>query len=419
MKQELQRNNHIGRLKDFCQVGDGAHASIARQERGVMYLSAKNFKSSGLDLSNVDYIGEGDYEKHFGRTKKAVTTPVKGDVLFGIIGSLGIPYTVKDKDRFGLSSSVAILRPSKDLCPDYLYHFMTSSAFQSAVHAVKSGVAQGFLSLEMVKNLPLVTHEINIQRKIAAILSAYNELIDNNQRRIALLEKMAEEIYREWFVRLRFPGHEKVKIIKGVPAGWERKCLPELANITYGFAFDGSRFNTGGRGKPIIRIRNISESMTTDYTDEIAKDKYIVRHGDLIVGMDGEFHINQWQGEDAYLVQRVCRIEAKNSILNGYLAHAIRAPIKHFESILMGATVGHLGAMHLKSISLLVPPEHLQKRLHVLNDIQQQILQISKATRALSRTRDAFLPRLISGKLSVENLDIQFPPSMEEAAHAA
>lgn len=214
--------------------------------------------------------------------------------------------------------------------------------------------------------------------KNAAILSAHDELIENNQRRIALLEKLAEEIYREWFVRLRFPGHGKAKVVKGVPQGWEQKRLPEIADITYGFPFDGSRFNAEGLGRPIIRIRNIPDSSTTDYTDEVANDKYIVRHGELLVGMDGEFHINHWHGDDAYLAQRVCRLKAKQPILESYLAHAIRAPIKHFESILMGATVGHLGAMHLKSIVLLVPPEPLRERLHILNDIHRQKLMLQK-----------------------------------------
>ena len=289
--------------------------------------------------------------------------------------------------------------------------------YKTQLQLISQGTTQDNLSQGKLLSLRFRIPEYDQQRQIAAILSAYDELIDNNQRRIALLEKMAEEIYREWFVRLRFPGHEKVKVLKGIPIGREQKCLPELANITYGFAFDGSRFNTEGRGKPIIRIRNIPESVTTDYTDEVVGDKYIVRNGDLLVGMDGEFHINHWQGDDAYLVQRVCKIEAKNPVLSGYLAHAIRAPIKHFESILMGATVGHLGAMHLKSISLLVPPKHLQERLHVLNDMHRQKLQLAKVVRALSRTRDALLPRLISGKLSVENLDIQFPPSMMEPVH--
>jgi len=295
----------------------------------------------------------------------------------------------------------------------YLLQTLYRTGYMAVFNIQHTGVSR-FQYTSFKTHTELRIPELPIQKKIAAILSSYDELIENNNRRIALLEKVAEEIYREWFVRFRFPGHEKVKLVKGVPEGWERKHLPDLANITYGFPFDGARFNTAGRGKPIIRIRNIPDSATSDYTDEIADDRYIVSHGDLLVGMDGEFHINHWQGDAAYLVQRVCRIKARNPLLDGYLAYAIRAPIKHFESILMGATVGHLGATHLKSIELLVPPEHLQPRLHILNDIHRQKLFLAVGARTLSRTRDQLLPRLISGKLSVENLDIQFPPSMME-----
>jgi type I restriction enzyme S subunit len=282
--------------------------------------------------------------------------------------------------------------------------------YKVQMQSISQGTTQDNLSQGKLLGLRFRIPDYGQQRKIAAILSAYDELIENNRQRIALLEKIAEEIYREWFVRLRFPGHKKMNVVKGVPQGWEKKHLPQIADITYGFAFDGSRFNAERVGKPIIRIRNIPESSTTDFTDEVANDKYIVHNGDLVVGMDGEFHINHWHGDDAYLVQRVCRIKAKEPLLEGYLSHAIRGPIKHFESILMGATVGHLGAMHLKSIVLLVPPEPLRKRLHVLNDILSQKLLLARSTRDLTRTRDLLLPRLISGKLSVKKLNVQFPP---------
>src|SRR5205823_9096058 len=128
---------------------------------------------------------------------------------------------------------------------------------RDALVAFAGGAATPIINKSAFSSIKLLVPKYEAQRKIAAILSAYDELIENNRRRIALLEKLAEEIYREWFVRLRFPGHEKVKVVKGVPEGWERKYLPELADITYGFPFDGSRFNNEGRGKPIIRIRNI------------------------------------------------------------------------------------------------------------------------------------------------------------------
>jgi len=224
---------------------------------------------------------------------------------------------------------------------------------------------------------------------------------------------MAEEIYREWFVRMRFPGHEKAKVVKGVPEGWNVRKLPMVADVTYGFPFQGNRFNATCTGKPIIRIRNIPDSSTQDYTDEVVSDKYIVKIGDLLIGMDGEFHINHWCGEQAYLVQRVCRIKARNPLFEGYLAKAINLPVKHYESILMGATVGHLGAMHLNSINILMPPEELHDHIRIFNELLNQKLSLSSTIRTLQKTRDLLLTRIISGKLSIENLDIQFPASMQ------
>jgi type I restriction enzyme S subunit len=341
----------------------------------------------------------------------------KGDIVFGRKGAVERHALIDESvDGWIQGSDCLRLRiKSQAVCERYLSHYLKTQAHQDWMQALCSfGATMTSLNQDIVRRISFPAPPIEVQKRIAATLTAYGELIENNQRRIALLEKMAEEIYREWFVRLRFPGHGVMKVSKGVPSGWEQKYLPEIADITYGFAFDASRFNTDGKGKPIVRIRNISESLTTDYTEQVANDKYIVRNGDLVVGMDGEFHINHWRGDEAYLVQRVCKIEAKNPLLKGYLALAIRAPIKHYESILMGATVGHLGAMHLKNISLLVPPEQLHKRLQVLNDMHCQILRLSKVARSLSVARDGLLPRLISGKLAVNNLDIHFPSCMAE-----
>ena len=274
-----------------------------------------------------------------------------------------------------------------------------------------------YSSLDKIKRVKFKIPPLPIQRKIAAVLSAYDDLIENNNRRIAILEKMAEELYREWFVRLRFPGHEKVKVVKGVPEGWEVKKLPKVADITYGKPFDGSRFNDNGLGKPIIRIRNIPSSSTNDYTDEHADDKYLIKKGDLLVGMDGEFHINHWYSEDAYLVQRTCRISAKEARLEGYLAKAVYAPVKYYEAILQGATVGHLGAKHLNSIDILIPPKSIN--LDIFNILLEQKIKYASERNLLKSTRDRLLSRLMSGKIDVENLDIHFPESMqEEIAHA-
>lgn len=199
-----------------------------------MYLTSKNFKDQGLDLSKVDYISKADFAKYFRSHSKALTQPLAGDILLGIIGSLGAPYSVKAGDHFGLSSSVAIIRPDTNkLHPLYLYYWIKGPILQSAIYGIKGGVAQGYLSLEMIKSLPLSYPPLSTQRKIAAILSAYDDLIENNTRRIKILEEMAQSLYREWFVHFRYPGHEGVRLVESelglVPEGWELRPLGQLA----------------------------------------------------------------------------------------------------------------------------------------------------------------------------------------------
>ena len=282
------------------------------------------------------------------------------------------------------------------------------------IFSFNSGIDTPIVPKSVFEKIKLAVPSLLIQRKIAAILSAYDDLIENNNRRIAILEKMAEELYREWFVRLRFPGHKHAKIVMGVPEGWKIQKLPEVADITYGFPFNASRFNTLGKGMPIVRIRNIPESSTTDFSDEKVDTKYIIRKGDLLVGMDGEFHVNHWYSEDALLVQRSCRIKSKTPRLDGYLAKAIYPSIKYYEAILQGATVGHLGAKHLNGIEILIPSRKVD--ISIFNTLLSQKIKIASSSQCLKTFRDRLLSRLMSGAIDVENLDIEFPKSMQEEA---
>ncbi len=213
------------KIGEVCEVGDGAHTSIKRQNDGVLYLSSRNFKDGRQDLSKVYYISEDDFEKHFRDASKAITKPKTGDVVLSIIGTIGEPYVVKSSDRFGLSSAVAILRPNQtEITAEYLYYWIRGSEFQHAVYSIKGGVAQGYVSLEMIRSLPIRKFEKSAQENIVEILTAYDNLIENNNRRIAILEEMAQSLYREWFVKFRFPGHQQAKFIDSplgkIPEGW-------------------------------------------------------------------------------------------------------------------------------------------------------------------------------------------------------
>lgn len=263
---------------------------------------------------------------------------------------------------------------------------------------ISQGTAQDNLSWEKLSTIKFCIPEYKEQCRIADILSAYDDLIENNQKQIKLLEEAAQRLYKEWFVDLRFPGHENTKIVDGVPEGWKKERLVDIAEIQYGYAFDGTLFNADKNGTPIIRIRNIPQAETMDYTTEHVSENYLVQNGEIIVGMDGEFHINAWAGNTAYLVQRVCCIRPKNTEIKGWLLQAIYEPIKFFEHTVVGATVSHLGKKHLDSIYLLTSPEEFYEPFKTFFDKR---LLLMNQNRKLREARDRLLPKLMSGNVKV------------------
>ena len=194
-----------------------------------------------------------------------------------------------------------------------------------------SGASQRNLNGKVIKEFKIAFPPLPIQRKIADILSAYDDLIENNTRRIQILEEMAHTIYREWFVNFRFPGHENVEMVESelgmIPEGWETRSVFDLADVTYGYPFSAKQFSDNGNGMPVIRIRDIRNNLTRTFTSEEAPGKYVVEDGDILVGMDGDFHMGRWAGGQAYLNQRVARIRPKATISPYFLFWALKKPI--------------------------------------------------------------------------------------------
>ena len=263
-------------------------------------------------------------------------------------------------------------------------------------HAVGSTMLN--LNTSILGDIPIKLPSLEEQKIAVKILSAYDNLIENNQKQIKLLEEAAQRLYKEWFVDLRFPGYETTPIIDGIPQGWKRERLVDIADVQYGYAFDGSLFNANGNGTPIVRIRNIPAGTTDDYTNEDAEPQYVVHNGDILVGMDGEFHINSWSGPDAYLVQRTCSFIPHNPNMKGYLLQAIYEPIKYFESTVVGATVAHLGKKHIDTITVLTGPDELYVPFQQYFNKRQLLLNQNQR---LAEARDRLLPKLMSGELEV------------------
>jgi type I restriction enzyme S subunit len=289
---------------------------------------------------------------------------------------------------------------------------MSAPELRGWMESVSSGATVPHLNVADIRSMELPPlPRLGAQRKIAAILSAYDDLIENNDRRIRLLEEMALRVYREWFVDFRYPGHESVPLVDSelgpIPKGWSLRPLFDVADITFGFPFRSELFNSE-MGVPVIRIRDIPTGESGTLTTEVPGDTYRVEDGDILVGMDGEFHMGRWSAGEAWLNQRVARFRvASDTICRYTLFLALERPISDWNQAIVGTTVAHLGKRHLELIKIPTPPISLGTQLSaVLDPIFDLEIRLRKATRNLRATRDLLLPRLISGEIDVTHLDI-------------
>jgi type I restriction enzyme S subunit len=289
--------------------------------------------------------------------------------------------------------------------PYFIYHLLTT--LRDELKSNAGGAATPIINKTTFSDIKVSVPPLPFQKRIAGILSAYDELIENCQRRIKILESMARALYREWFVHFRFPGYENHPRVASplgeIPQGWEVKLVKDVAIVTYGFPFQSGTFNTDGVGTPVIRIRDILAGASTTFTEEVADSRYHVKNGHILVGMDGEFHMNIWSSDHAYQNQRVARFESQGEIGNFHLFLALEKPIQEFNKAIVGTTVAHLGDMHIKTIQIVWPPENIRsKAREFLEPLSLQVIALKQQITNLRRTRDLLLPRLLSGQIEVE-----------------
>lgn len=285
----------------------------------------------------------------------------------------------------------------------YLYYYLLHQT-PFYLGGVNGATMVHITKKNMEKKTVYIPSSLNVQHRIASILSTYDTLIENNTKRIRLLEKMAENLYKEWFVRFRFPGHENVEMENGLPKGWKIVNLFDVADITYGFAFKSNKFCDNAELNPVVRIRDIQDNHTNTYTDEPCEDKYLIGKNAILIGMDGIFHMCLWNGERAYLNQRVVMLNSKEKGLCNYLLYlAIRPQIKYWEQVISGTTVAHLGDKHLRRVKVLFPEKAiLEKGNSIISRAMEEKNVLQHQNSLLARQRDLLLPRLMSGKLEVK-----------------
>jgi type I restriction enzyme, S subunit len=406
------------KLKDVCEkVTVGHVGSMADQyhETGIPFLRSLNIKPYRIDFNNLKFIDEQFNQK----LKKSVLKA--NDVAIIRTGYPGTACVIPKSLGIANCSDLVIVRPGNQLNPYFLASIFNSTFGKDLVSGNLVGAAQQHFNITVAKELKLRLPPKNLQDKIAAVLSAYDDLIENNDRRITLLEKMAGEIYREWFVRLRFPGHEQTTFHKGIPEGWELKNIQHACYVGDGAHASVKRVD---KGIPYLTTKNFKSDglnlSTVDYISSQEYKKYFggenktvktPRKGDVLMGIIGSFGQPYLvDSDDEFGVSSSVAILRPNleRISSEYLyAHARSTSfLEAIHSTKSGSAQGFLSLKMIGSLPLLLPPVNLQNSF---DSIFRPILNSTKIMKNqrmfLSQTRDRLLTRLISGKLSVEDLD--------------
>lgn len=277
------------------------------------------------------------------------------------------------------------------------------------------GAAQDNLSQEKLLTLKfLVPDDVTEQTRIADVIANYDVLIETNKRRIQLLEESARLLYQEWFVHLRFPSHEQVKVTNGVPEGWKDSTLGSLASVQSGYAFKSTDWLEAGN--PVIKIKNITGDGTVDIAncqcvdDNVADkaQKFKLEEGDVLIAMTGatvgKVGIMPKNSQPYYLNQRVGKFEFVGESSKEFVFCLTNT--KHFriqiENLASGAAQPNISGKQIESIKTLLPSEKLLSLFseHSRNFFEQRQLLL-ESNRKLAQARDLLLPKLMSGELTV------------------
>jgi|GEM_PF-2063654 len=399
----------LGDVVDF--INGGAWPQTDYVEKGIGVVRVSDIKQE-IDITNLKFVP-------FGHTIKYVKQILKeNDVIICTVGShpdvqtsvVGRTTKVrKYAEGFLLNQNAVCLRSKSPLLDqEWLYYLSKSRNLKHFIESNARGTAsQVRISIERLKNFELLLPPINEQKQVVRILNSYDRAILVNNERIAKLEDLSTELYREWFVRLRFPGYIKTTLVNTmlgrIPDSWKVVNVTDLFSIQYGKAFKSKDFNAQGVGEKIVRIRDINSGQSSTYTTEPSDQRYEVRDGDYLIGMDGEFHQLIWSDGDAKLVQRVARLRAHNpSMPTLFGLFAVGSEIRVLNRSIQGTTVAHLGDTHIQKIKVIIADEDTQGKFNtILEPIQKQLITLRKSNRTLRRVRDILLPKLISGEIKI------------------
>jgi type I restriction enzyme, S subunit len=406
------------RMDQLCEVTSSKriYASELTQSGVPFYRSKEIIEKLGGqdDHANRLFISE----ERFQIILRQSGAPIEGDLLLTSRGTLGVPYIVSGTDRFHFADgNLTWFRRFQGLDSRFLKFYLVSPAGKAELGRCVIGSSQLAYTIAAIKQVSVALPPLPVQQRIAAILSAYDELIENSQRRIKILEAMARGLYREWFVHFRFPGHENhprvASALGEIPQGWEVKTVADA-------------FVISGGGTPSRK----EDSFWKNGTIQWYSPTDLTRAGAMFID-DSSDHITELGlaqssarmfparsvmltsratiGAISINTQPACTNQGFITCLPNervslyFLFHWLTENVPTFQRMASGATFKEISRGVFKTIDFLQPPDALVGRFEAIaTPMAAQVLSLQRQIQNLRRTRDLLLPRLLSGQINVE-----------------
>ena len=398
----------------YAVVGGPFGSKLGRKDyatEGVPVLRGSNLPfEKRIDLTDLVFVSAEKVEKDLFSN---LAQP--GDIIVtqrGTLGQVGLIPTDSVFERFVVSQSqMKLTVDSTKADARFVYYYLRSPVTTKRIVDCGSSSGVPHINLETFRNFDVELPDLDIQRSVADALTFFDDLIDNNRRRVKILEKIAPLLYREWFVHFRYPGHEDVELIDSnlglIPEGWNVHSFSDLAEFANGFAFKPDHWHR--EGLPIVKIKELKGGVTANtprYHGADVDKKYFIDNGAVLFSWSADLNVYVWAYGRAVLNQHLFDVRPYG-VSRLFIFHALSERMAGFQARAQGTTMKHIKRSALDEVKLALPPVELRDEFESMArpmlDLQLNLLgQIQ----ALREARDLLLPRLVSGQLDVSELDL-------------
>ncbi len=367
------------------------------QLEGIPVIMPKDISDGRVSVASVARVSE-ETASRLGRHKikqRGIVLPRRGEI------SKRAFIREEQEDWLCGTGCIKIELNGDHLVPEFLYYYMDQPHVVQWLEQHAVGTTMLNLSTKIVEKLPVRYPVPATQVAIAKTLSAYDDLIENNRRRMALLEEVARQLYREWFVRLRFPGHEHTRIVDGVPEGWEQKRFDELADITMGQSPPSKLYNENGEGLPFHQgVADFGDRFVTHRIYTTAENR-IADRGDILCSVRapvGRLNLTT----DKIIIGRGLAAVRSRHAHQSFLFYQLNVHFFKEDLIGAGAIFASVSKPELFAQEMLTPPKQLVALFEETSrPIDDQLRILTMGNERLCAARDLLLPRLMNGEVAV------------------